>query len=264
MALWVIAGWILFEAYHRTFSETIEVDGLPVLIVGFGGLIINILAAKVLHSSSEHSMNVEGALQHVIADMLGSMAVVISAVFILVFHRADSADAFLGINWMLADPILSVVIAFLIAWNSRHLIKSVMVVLLEGVPEHIDVYKLCSDIEDIPGVTVIHDVHVWTITSGSEAFTAHVLIGPRAFRHPRAARGDQAARPRPVRHIARDRAAGLHGGELPGGEPPRGAPADGVPRGLAVVDLQSAPTPVRVEFSHAEGAIGEVCYVRLC
>ncbi len=178
VALWVIAGWILFEAYHRTFSETIEVDGLPVLIVGFGGLIINILAAKVLHSSSEHSMNVEGALQHVIADMLGSMAVVISAVLILFFHRADSADAFLGINWMLADPILSVVIAFLIVWNSRHLIKSVMVVLLEGVPEHIDVYKLCSDIEDIPGVTVIHDVHVWTITSGSEAFTAHVLIDP--------------------------------------------------------------------------------------
>ena len=178
VALWVIAGWILFEAYHRAFSEDIEVNGLPVLLVGLGGLVINVLAAKVLHGSSEHSMNVEGALQHVIADMLGSFAVVISAVLILVFHNPNTADAFLGIDWMLADPILSVVIALLIVYNSRHLIRSVMVVLLEGVPDHIDVYKLCSDIEDLEGVTVIHDVHVWTITSGSEAFTAHVLVDP--------------------------------------------------------------------------------------
>ena len=178
VALWIIAGWILFEAYHRAFSETVEVDGLPVLLVGLGGLVINLLAAKVLHGSSEHSMNVEGAMQHVIADMLGSFAVVVSAVLILLFYRENASEAFLGVNWMFADPVLSVVIAFLIVWNSRHLIKSVMVVLLEGVPAHIDVYKLCRDIEDIPGVTVIHDVHVWTITSGSEAFTAHVLIDP--------------------------------------------------------------------------------------
>ena len=150
VALWVIAGWILFEAYHRAFSEDIEVNGLPVLLVGLGGLVINILAAE-----------------------LCSLAVLIIA-----FDRPDSADAFLGIDWTLADPVLSVVIAFLIVYNSRHLMKSVLVVLLEGVPDHIDVYKLCSDIEELEGVAVIHDVHVWTITSGSEAFTAHVLVDP--------------------------------------------------------------------------------------
>ena len=69
-ALWLIAGWILFEAYHRAFSEDVHVDGLPVLIVGFGGLLINIAAAWILHRSSEHSMNVEGAFQHVLADLL--------------------------------------------------------------------------------------------------------------------------------------------------------------------------------------------------
>ena len=87
-ALWLIAGWILFEAYHRTFSEEVHVDGLPVLIVGFGGLLINIVAAWILHRSSEHSMNVEGAFQHVLADLLGSVGVIISAILILTLGMA--------------------------------------------------------------------------------------------------------------------------------------------------------------------------------
>ncbi len=166
LALWAIAIWILFEAYQRAFSETVEVDGIPVLLVGLGGLGVNIAAAYILHSSSQHSMNVEGAFQHVIADILGSVGVIVSAIAILAFE------------WHIVDPILGAGIAFLIAFNSRGLFRQVFAVLLESVPAHIDVYKLCSDIEKIRGVTVIHDVHVWTITSGSEAFTAHVLVDP--------------------------------------------------------------------------------------
>ena len=164
--LWVIASWILIEAYHRAFTENVHVDGLPVLIVGFGGLLVNLAAAWVLHKSSEHSVNVEGAFQHVIADMLGSVGVIISAILIMAFE------------WYIADPILSVVIALLIVYNTRGLILTVLNVLLEGTPEHIDVYKLCSDLESVEGVTFIHDVHVWTITSGNEAFTAHILMDP--------------------------------------------------------------------------------------
>ncbi len=100
--LWLIAGWILFEAYHRAFRETVEVDGWPVLFVGIGGMLINVITAYILHRSSEHSVNVEGAFQHVLADLMGSMGVVISAVLILAF------------GWTIADPILSVVIALLI------------------------------------------------------------------------------------------------------------------------------------------------------
>ena len=170
-SLWLIAGWIIFEAYHRLFRENVEVIGWPVFIVGFGGLLINIAAAWVLHRSSEHSVNVEGAMQHVIADALGSIAVIIAGAIIIVSDR-------LGNPLHFVDPILSVIIALLIVYNTRKLIVRVMRVLLEGVPEHIDVYKLCSDIEDQEGVTIIHDVHVWTITSGSEAFTAHVLVDP--------------------------------------------------------------------------------------
>ena len=80
VALWLIAGWIVFEAYHRTFQEEVSIDGWPVLFVGIGGLLVNIVAAWVLHSSSQYSMNVEGAFQHVLADLLGSVGVVISAI----------------------------------------------------------------------------------------------------------------------------------------------------------------------------------------
>ena len=166
IALWLIAGWIFFEAYHRAFTEEVHVEGIPVLIVGTGGLLISITAAWVLRRSSEDSMNVEGAFQHVLADLMGSVGVIISAILIMAF------------DWTLADPILSVLIAILILLSSRKLMFTVTNVLLEGAPQHIDAYKLCHDIEDIEGVTLIHDVHIWTITSGSEAFSAHVLVDP--------------------------------------------------------------------------------------
>ena len=166
IALWLIAGWIFFEAYHRAFTEEVHIDGIPVLVVGTGGLLISIAAAWVLRRSSEHSMNVEGAFQHVLADLMGSVGVIISAILIMAF------------DWTLADPILSVLIALLILWSSRKLMFTETNVLLEGAPKHIDAYKLCHDIEDVEGVTLIHDVHIWTITSGSEAFTAHVLVDP--------------------------------------------------------------------------------------
>ena len=165
--LWLVAGWIFYEAYHRAFTdEGVEVVGLPVLLVGIGGFAVNVAAAYVLHRSSGESLNVEGAFQHVLADLLGSVGVIISAILIIAFE------------WHIADPILSVVIAVLIIYNTRKLIMNVINVLLEGTPKHIDVYKLCHDIEEMEGVTLIHDVHVWTITSGREAFTAHVLLDP--------------------------------------------------------------------------------------
>ena len=166
IGLWLIAGWIAFEAYHRIFTEDTDVDGWPVLFVGCGGLLINLAAAWILHRSSQHSLNVEGAFQHVIADLLGSLGVVISAVLILAF------------GWTIVDPILSVLIAMLIVYSSRKLMFTVFNVLLEGAPEHIDVYRLCNELEEQEGVTLVHDVHVWTISSGYDAVTAHVLADP--------------------------------------------------------------------------------------
>ena len=169
VGLWLIVAWICLEAYHRFHeieSGHLDIEGPIVLYVGIGGLIVNIVAAFLLHRASGHSLNVEGAFQHVLADLLGSVGVVISAALIM------------GFGWTIADPIISIVIALLILNGTRGLIGRIVNVLLEGTPEHVDVYKLCSDIEDVPGVTFIHDVHVWTITSGMVSFTAHVLINP--------------------------------------------------------------------------------------
>ena len=169
IGLWLIVAWICLEAYHRFHEISVghlDIEGPLVLYVGLGGLAVNIAAAFLLHRASGHSLNVEGAFQHVLADLLGSVGVVISAALIMAF------------DWTIADPIISIVIALLILNGTRGLIGRIVNVLLEGTPEDLDVYKLCSDIEDVPGVTFIHDVHVWTITSGMVAFTAHVLINP--------------------------------------------------------------------------------------
>ena len=165
LSLWLIAAWIIWEAIHR-FINPEEIEGGTVLIVGAIGLLVNLVAAYMLHGASEHSLNVEGALQHVIADLMGSVAVIVSAVIVILF------------GWSIVDPILSVLIALLILSSSWNLVTSVLQVLVEGTPEHLDLLELCSDMEDVPGVTVIHDVHAWTVTSGYVSLTAHVLADP--------------------------------------------------------------------------------------
>ncbi len=165
LTLWLISAWVIFEAYHR-FREIPEVEGGLMLVVGTLGLLANLAAAWVLHRSAKHSVNVEGALAHVIADLLGSVAVIISGVLVWAFE------------WHISDPILSVLIGVLILLSTWRLLAKVVHVLLEGTPKHVDVYRLCHEIEDLEGVTVIHDIHVWTLAPGYDALTAHVLVDP--------------------------------------------------------------------------------------
>ena len=165
LALWVIVAWVLFEAYQR-FTSVPEVDAGIMLGIGFVGLCVNLGAAWILHGSSGNNVNIEGAFLHVLADLLGSVGVVVSASLIWVF------------GWALADPVASVIIAVLILASSWRLMKKVIHVLLEGTPEHIDVYQLCSQLEAVEGVTLVHDIHVWTLSPGNEALTAHILIDP--------------------------------------------------------------------------------------
>ena len=174
LSLWLIAGWIFLEAYHR-FFEPPEIQGPLLFSVGIVGLLVNIVAAWVLHRAAGESLNVEGAFQHVMADLFGSVGVIVSGALI-VFGPRFAPD----FNWAIVDPILSVLIGLLILKVSWGLFMSVFKVLLEGTPDNVNIIRLCEAMEEVPGVTLVHDVHAWTITSGYNAFTAHVLIDSAA------------------------------------------------------------------------------------
>lgn len=165
VTLWLIAAWVVYEAYHR-FTAIPDVKGEVMLTVGSIGLVVNLVAARILHRSAGHSVNVEGAYQHVIADLLGSIGVVVSGIFVWAF------------NWNIADPILSVIIGILILVGSWRLLGKVIHVLLEGVPQHVDIHRLCRKMEAVPGVASIHDIHVWSLASDYDLLTAHVLVDP--------------------------------------------------------------------------------------
>lgn len=153
---------MVYETYHR-FRDLPAVEGGLMLAIGSGGLVINLVAAWVLRRSAEHSVNVEGAFRHVMADLMGSVGVVISDILIWAF------------GWRLADPILSVVIAILILLSTWRLFGKVIHVLLESAPAHIDVRRPCSKME---GVTLVHDIHVWSLAPDYDVLSAHVLVDP--------------------------------------------------------------------------------------
>ena len=170
VALWVLSSWILYVAYQR-FGELADghdhdLHGGIMISVALLGLVINIVAAWILNRASGHNINVEGAFWHIIADLAGSVAVVLSSVLILLFH------------WDLADFVLSVFIGLLIMFSSCRLAIKVFRILLEGTPAGVDMYELCSKVEDEEGVTLVHDVHAWTITTGYNALAAHILMDP--------------------------------------------------------------------------------------
>ena len=170
LALWVLASWILFEAYQRFNAHAAghghEVEGGLMLMVASVGLVINSVSAWLLYRSSRHSINVEGAFWHIMADLFGSIAVVISGAIALFY------------DWDIVDPILSVFIATLILITSVRLAVKVFNVILQSVPRGLDMYRLCNALEEVEGVTLVHDVHAWTLTPGYEYFTAHVMIEP--------------------------------------------------------------------------------------
>ena len=165
LTLWVIAAGIIWEAFRR-FSEPSEVQGATVIVVGTIGIAVNLAAAWVLHGSARHSVNVAGAFAHVLADLIGSIGVIVSGILILAF------------GWVFADPAISVIIGAIIVLGTWRLLSRILHVLLEGTPEHVDIYDVCRRMEALEGVTLVHDIHVWTISPGYDALTAHVLVDP--------------------------------------------------------------------------------------
>ncbi len=167
VSLWLIAGWIFFEASRR-FSDPREVQGTVMLSVGAVGLLVNVSAAVVLRRAAGESLNVQGALLHVVGDLLGSVAVVAGAIMVLT------------LDWPMADPAFSVVIGAIILYTSARLLNKVLRVLMQGTPPHLDVPTVCRRLEQVEGVTGVHDVHVWSLTSGYDVLSAHVTAAPGA------------------------------------------------------------------------------------
>ncbi|MGH9969820.1 MAG: cation diffusion facilitator family transporter [Pyrinomonadaceae bacterium] len=164
VALVVISLLIFYEAYER-WSSPPSVRGNVVMIVAAGGLVINLLCAWILHGRHEIDLNIRGAWLHVISDALGSIAAIAAGAMMSIY------------GWYTADPLFSALIGILIVWSSWRLIRESTNVLLEGTPAHINLAAVEDAILRTEGVADVHDLHVWTITSGREALSAHVIHG---------------------------------------------------------------------------------------
>jgi cobalt-zinc-cadmium efflux system protein len=162
LALLAVAGWILYSAWQRLQQAETEVHALPMLLVAFGGLIITLVGVALLRGGAQESLNVRGAFLEVLGDLLGSIGTMVAAVIIL------------GTGWSAADSLISAVIGVLIIPRAWALLRSVVDVLLESTPRHIDMRQIEAAMREVPGVESVHDLHVWSITSGFDAMSGHV------------------------------------------------------------------------------------------
>jgi len=161
VALVLLSVWIIYEAYVRWASPQ-PVLGFELTLIAGGGLIINIISAYLLHADHKHDLNMRGAFLHVIGDLLGSVAAIAAGVMILAF------------GWLWADAVCSILISLIIIYGAWRLVAESVNVLLEGTPRHIDLAAVESTILQTTGVGGVHDLHVWTISSGIEALSAHI------------------------------------------------------------------------------------------
>ena len=167
-----ISIWIFVEAYGR-FFEPPEILGGWMLAVAALGLVVNVAGVMILWRSGGESLNLQGALRHVMADVLGSVGAIAAALVIL------------ATGWWYADPIISVLIGLLVLGSSWRLVRDSIDILLEGTPPGIEAGEVGRSMAGVPGVSEVHDLHVWTITSGFPALAAHVLVGRNEDCHAR-------------------------------------------------------------------------------
>jgi len=158
-----LVGYVLLEAVSR-FENPEPVSG-AMLYVALAGLAVNLVVGYLLLKHSEENVNVKAALMHVAADTLGSLAAIAAGLAVKFW------------KFYLADPILSVAVALLILPSAYSVIKETLGVLLEVAPSHIDTEKLEETLRSVKGVKDLHDLHVWSITPGSEVLTVHVVVG---------------------------------------------------------------------------------------
>ena len=169
-ALLGIAAWVVVEAIARIGSPP-QIRTDLFLAVAAAGLIVNLISLRILHAGHGHSLNVRGAYLHVWSDLLGSVGALLAAGIIALT------------GWTLADPLVSILLALLILVGAWRLVRESTDVLLESVPGHISLRDVEQRIRAVAGVQAVHDLHVWTVTSGIIAMSGHV-VAPELERHP--------------------------------------------------------------------------------
>jgi len=162
-SLVIIGGYIIYESIDRIINPP-EVSGWAVIIVAAVALAVNLLVAWLLLAWSKEDLNTRSAFLHIAADAAASLGVVVAGIVIV----------FTG--WEIVDPIISILIALLILWSSWGILKEAVNVLLEGIPEGLDMVSLMRDLMQQPSVTDVHDLHVWTIGSGLSAMSCHLVL----------------------------------------------------------------------------------------
>jgi cobalt-zinc-cadmium efflux system protein len=163
LVLLAVAVAILVEAWERLWAP-VELHAGPVLAVAALGLGVNLVCAWLLHAGAAHSLNVRAAYLEVVADALSSIAVLVAATVVL------------ATGWTGADPLASALIALLVVPRTWALLAQAVNVLLEGVPSHLELGEIEAAMVAVDGVRRVHDLHVWTLTSGREAMSAHVVV----------------------------------------------------------------------------------------
>ena len=166
VALVVVAIVIVIEAIERLQNPQ-PVDGRTMMWIAVGGLVVNLIALWVLHGGRNESLNLRGAWLHVVSDTLGSVQAIAAGALVWAF------------GWRLADPLASVLISILVLASSYTLLRDSVHVLMEGTPRHIDATEVESALARVDGVVDVHDLHIWTITSGFVSLSTHARIADR-------------------------------------------------------------------------------------
>ncbi len=170
LALWLVAGIILREAYYRFFSPP-AVQGHGMVLIAGVGLAINLFTAWLLHDSRHSSLNIRAVFLHILSDALGSAGAIIAGLVIL------------WTDWYWVDPITSIFIGILILGSSFGLVRESVDILMQATPRHLDLSEVQRTLEQVPGVHRVHDLHIWTLTSGLFTLTAHVVINNTCDHH---------------------------------------------------------------------------------
>jgi cobalt-zinc-cadmium efflux system protein len=159
----LIVGFIFYEAWQR-LGQVQTINGPIMIIIAISGLIANIASAVILAKGNENNVNIRGAFLHMVADALGSLGAVIAGIVIITT------------GWQPADAIASLVIGLLILWSSFGFLKQTINILLEATPDNIDYTEVKKSLEELEHIEAVHDLHIWTITSGMPVLSAHIRL----------------------------------------------------------------------------------------